>query len=198
MFTRTFSKGGDNLVVEFIPGTVLKREDFPNGLFAAHSPLISLAGGLTLSQVCELTGLEGPAVQNWVKRGFVAKTVLSRYRERQLSRILIINALRQSMQIDRIVALLTYLNGSVEDPRDDIIPESRLFDYLCRVMDQWVENRVLSLDALGGVIDGIIEGYRGCGEWKQRLKRALEIMSLACASVRLQKLGEELYKDTLG
>ncbi|MBQ9544343.1 MAG: DUF1836 domain-containing protein [Clostridia bacterium] len=184
--------------MEYIPGTVLKREDFPKGLFAAHSPLISLAGGLTLSQVCEITGLEGPAVQNWIKRGFVAKTVLSRYRERQLSRILIINALRQAMRIDSIVSLLKYLNGSVEDPRDDIIPETRLYDYLCRVMAQWVENRVLSLDALDGVIDGIIAGYRGCDEWKNRLKKALKIMSLACASVRLRGLSEELYLETLG
>ena len=184
--------------VDFIPGTVLNKKDYPDGLFAAHSPLLSGAGGLTLAQVCGLTGLESSTVQNWVKRGFVAKTVLSRYRERQLSRILIISALRQSMQIDRIVELLKFLNGSVEDPGDDIISEARLFDYLCRVMDQWVENRLLSLDSLGGVIDRIIADYRGCGEWKARLKKALEIMSLACASVRLRNLSEELFEDTVG
>ena len=31
-----------------------------------------LAGGLTLSQVCQISGLEPYTVQNWVKRGFLS------------------------------------------------------------------------------------------------------------------------------
>ena len=183
--------------VEYIPGTVLLKKDYPEGIVGLYRLLISGAGGLTLSQVCEITGLEGSTVQNWVKRGLVAKTVSNKYKERQLSRILIINALRQSMQLDRIVALLAYLNGSVEDSGDDIISESRLLNYLCRIMDQWAQNSELSVLKLSGIVNDVISDYEGCKEWKIKLKSALEIMSLACAASKLRDMSDALYKKTV-
>ncbi|MCQ2421266.1 MAG: DUF1836 domain-containing protein, partial [Clostridia bacterium] len=56
-----------------LPGTVLEgsREDAVHveGLF---QPMF-LAGGMVLSQVSSLTGLEPYIIQNWVKRGFLAR-----------------------------------------------------------------------------------------------------------------------------
>ena len=72
------------------------------GMFSIFRPLIRATDGLTLGQVCAITGLEPSTVQNWVKRGFVPHPVRKKYHERQLARILLISALRESMQIDRI------------------------------------------------------------------------------------------------
>ena len=55
-----------------IPGTTLTghRSDADQIESQFHS--MFLAGGLTLSQVASVTGLEPYAIQNWVKRGFLS------------------------------------------------------------------------------------------------------------------------------
>ena len=86
-----------------------------------------LTGGLVLSQVAQLTGLEPYTIQNWVKRGFLPPPVKKKYSRRQLCRIFIINMLRDSMQIERICRLLSYVNGRLDDEGDDIIDDSALY-----------------------------------------------------------------------
>ncbi len=58
-----------------LPGTVLavdgSRPEAADELFSS----LFVTGGLVLSQVCQITGLEPYAVQNWVKRGFLAPPV---------------------------------------------------------------------------------------------------------------------------
>ena len=58
-----------------LPGTVLEvdgsRPEAADELFSS----LFVTGGLVLSQVCQITGLEPYAVQNWVKRGFLAPPV---------------------------------------------------------------------------------------------------------------------------
>ena len=68
-----------------LPGTTIavdwnrpeEAETLLNSLF--------LAGGLMLSQVASLTGLEPYVIQNWVRRGFVAPPERKRYSRRQFS-----------------------------------------------------------------------------------------------------------------
>ena len=59
-------------MIDVLPGTTveadLRRPDAADMLL---SPLF-LTGGLMLSQVSQLTGLEPHVIQNWVKRGFVS------------------------------------------------------------------------------------------------------------------------------
>ena len=76
-----------------IPGTTLaaRREDAP--LIEEQFKSMFLAGGMVLSQVSSITGLEPYTVQNWVKRGFLAAPIQKRYTMRQLCRILNINML---------------------------------------------------------------------------------------------------------
>ena len=59
---------------------------------------------------------------------------MKKYRERHIARILLIAALRDCMQIDRIGALMTYINGDADDEQDDIISDVALYDIFERVV----------------------------------------------------------------
>lgn len=80
-----------------------------------------------LSQVCQITGLEPYAVQNWVKRGFLAPPVKKKYNRRQLSRIIIINMLKTALPMESICRILSYVNGQLDDESDDIIDDSVMY-----------------------------------------------------------------------
>ena len=119
-----------------IPGTTIKyTEQARNSAFSLISPVLEATGGLTLSQLSKLTGLEGSTIQNWIKRGWVSSTKGKKYDEQQVLRILLINMLRGTMKLESIVNLMTYINGDVEDTADDIIDEILLFDLLCKMKE---------------------------------------------------------------
>ena len=84
-------------MLKTLPGTTLEFDW--SRLEEVEKTLSSLflAGGLTLSQVSGLTGLEPYMIQNWVRRGFLAPPERKRYTRRQFSRIVIINMLKDSM-----------------------------------------------------------------------------------------------------
>ena len=90
-----------NKVEWTLPGTVLSVDaDRPQAAEEVFSSLF-LAGGLVLSQVTQVTGLEPYIIQNWVRRGFLAPPKQRKYTRRQLSRILMINALKSTLSIER-------------------------------------------------------------------------------------------------
>lgn len=110
-----------------IPGTTLtgQRED------ASHVPqqfeAMFFGGGIVLSQVATLTGLEPYAIQNWVKRGFLPKPEKKRYTLRQLCRIININMLKAALPMEEICGLLGYINGDLSDESDDLIDDTQLY-----------------------------------------------------------------------
>ena len=110
-----------------IPGTTLEGQrenaDRTDGLFQS----MFLAGGLTLSQVSSITGLESYAIQNWVKRGFLAGPQNKRYNMEQVCRIIIINMLKGALPLEQICQLIRYINGSLTDESDDIIDDAVLY-----------------------------------------------------------------------
>ena len=55
-----------------LPGTTVETDLSRNDAAEALLSPLFLAGGLMLSQVSQLTGLEPHVIQNWVKRGFVS------------------------------------------------------------------------------------------------------------------------------
>ena len=67
--------------IEIIPGTTMPYSVLKGSAFELLVPMLNATGGLTLSQVCAITGLEGSTIQNWVKRGLVAKPVDKKYPE---------------------------------------------------------------------------------------------------------------------
>ncbi|MBQ4239093.1 MAG: DUF1836 domain-containing protein, partial [Ruminococcus sp.] len=95
------------------------------GRISDFLPLIRATDGLTLGQVCSISSLEQTTIQNWIKRGYVPHPVSKKYSERHLARILLIAELRECMAIDRVGAMLAYVNGDADDESDDIITEER-------------------------------------------------------------------------
>ena len=85
-----------------IPGTVLQADEQDAEHIEAIFQPMFLAGGMVLSQVAIITGLEPYIIQNWVKRGFLSPPQNKRYTLRQLCRILIINTLKGVLPMDRM------------------------------------------------------------------------------------------------
>ena len=165
-----------------IPGTVLNRQamgdvtgiDFLNKIFY-------ISDGIMLSQIREISGIDGSTLQNWTKRGWVEKTKLKRYDMDQVAHILIINMLRSCMQLDRIAFLIRYINGSVDDRSDDIIRDSALYDYICRILDRIMKNDDrLKVSSLKRIIEDVTSSYdEKVSGARRRLTNALEIIIIA-------------------
>lgn len=181
-----------------LPGTNLEIDEGKMSFgFANIAPLVSVTRGLTLSQACDLTGIEPTTVQNWIKRGWVAHPIDKRYGEYQISRMIILNMLRSSMQLEKIAVLLRYINGDADDRNDDIIPDAALYTYLCRVIDAVSQQNVTSPDAISSVADKITceykEAFPGA---KKKLVKALTVMTLVYISATIKQKAEDIF-DTL-
>lgn len=166
--------------------------------FESIRPAIAATGGLMLSQVVEMTGLGGSTIQNWIKRGWVMSPVEKKYGERQVARILIIDMLRRSMQLENILRLMEDVNGDVEDQSDDIIKDADLYIYIYNIVKRIEPLEKFTLDRLDGVIDDEIKDYHGAGEGytghvsdaAKRLHDALRIILLTYMSSELRKRAE--------
>ena len=116
-----------------IPGTNIEYGQSDDA-FSVLRPMIEITGGLSLGQICRITGLQSSTIQNWVKRGYVPHPDQKKYYERHLSRILLISALRECMNIEEIGELMMLINGDTDDESDDIISETKLYDYFCKAV----------------------------------------------------------------
>lgn len=110
-----------------IPGTVLPATVGEVGQIEERFVSMFLGGGMVLSQVAAVTGLETHTIQNWVKRGFLTKPQGKKYTLRQLCRIMNINMLKDALQMEKICGLLSYINGQMDDESDDLIDDSQLY-----------------------------------------------------------------------
>lgn len=118
--------------MQTLPGT---NKEFKNeDAFLEFKKMIELTDGISLSQVCSITSLDTFTIQNWVKRGYVAKPIKKKYYAKQLARILMINAIRASMQLDEVGELMKLINGDVEDESDDLISEENLYILFSKVV----------------------------------------------------------------
>lgn len=140
---------------------------------------IFISGGLVLSQVCSISGIELHTVQNWVKRSYVSSPQNKKYSKRQFSRIIIINALKDVLTLDSIVTLLSHINGRLNDESDDLIDDSELYLYFIKLMSL-VENNFYAIDES---IDKLLEDYHEVSAGsKKRLHNVLRIMAIAYIS----------------
>ena len=176
-----------------IPGTTLaaRREDADS--IEQQFRAMFLAGGMVLSQVAGITGLEPYTVQNWVKRGFLTKPVGKRYTLRQLCRILNINMFKSVMPLEQVCRLLSYVNGHLDDESDDLIDDSVLYFLFVRLASHYsVMQNPQGRDVyLEQVLQDYEETVPGA---KERVKKVLRIMLTAWAASQLRKLAEDMTK----
>ena len=172
-----------------IPGTVLEwNEGLSHNAFLVLSPVLSVTKGLTLSQLKELTGLESSTIQNWVKRGWVESPTGKRYGEQQIVRIILINMLRNSMQLEKIAALMNYINGKVDDRSDDIIPDRELFSVMCSVISEVDKLQTADREQIKEIIEKELSDYTGPNaDSKEKLERAVLCMTLGFISSEIKK-----------
>lgn len=174
-----------------IPGTVLTCPKEEASQIQERFAAMFLGGDIVLSQVVGITGLESYAVQNWVKRGFLAPPQRKRYSQRQLCRIININMLRSALPMERICGLLAYVNGDLDDESDDIIDDSQLYFMFVRLAAQ-----AGSVNDATPCIAGELEGYQEpMPGAKERVEKVLRIMLTAWASVCLQKKAEQMLNS---
>ena len=177
-----------------IPGTVLtaQREDAVN--VESQFRAMFLAGGMVLSQVSGITGLESYMVQNWVKRGFLTKPLQKRYTLRQLCRIININMLKDALAMEEICGLLTYINGQLNDESDDLIDDSALYFMFVKLTA-----RVRELNDPAEqerILDDMLADYQEpIPGARRRVKQVLRIMLTAWIASRMRQEAERMLKS---
>ena len=177
-----------------IPGTTLEDDrtnaDRIENLFSS----MFLAGGLTLSQVATVTGLESHTVQNWVKRGFLPSPRGKRYDMAQVCRIINMNMLKGTLQLEQVCSLMTYLNGRLEDESDDLVDDAKLYFMFVRLAararqvggdKEWEE-------ALQEITADYTEPVPGA---RDKLIRVLRIMLTVWAANTLRTAAEKMIAD---
>ena len=181
-----------------IPGTLMDKVKMGNvtGMEFLEK-IFYITDGIMLSQIRALSGIDGSTLQNWTKRGWVSNAHNKRYDINQLSRILIINMMRESMQLERIAQLLTYVNGRAGDASDDIIPESELYDYLCRVIDELVRDEPDTSNVRELVKKTLADYEERWAGARHRLEVACEIIVLAYFATLVRQKANSLFDSNL-
>ena len=180
-----------------IPGTTLKikRSDAPRIAELFHT--MFMAGDIALSQVSGITGLEPYMVQNWVKRGFLTKPEHKRYNQRQLCRIININMLKNALPMEKIVGLLAYVNGKLEDESDDLIDDSALYFMFVNLASQarHIGGDLEWGEALWEVLSHYEEPVPGA---RDRVAKVLRVMLTAWIAAQLKTQTEDMIAELDG
>ena len=177
-----------------IPGTTLTGSradaDRIEGLF---QPLF-LAGGLTLSQVSSISGLEPYTIQNWVKRKFLAPPVGKRYNMEQVCRILNINILKGAVPIEQIEKLMAYLNGDLTDESDDLVDDTMLFFLFVRLAARarHLGGTKAWDDALVEITEDYAEPVPGA---REKLIRVLKVMLTVWCANQLKAQADKMMEE---
>lgn len=188
-----------NKVEWTLPGTVLSVDaDRPQAAEEVFSSLF-LAGGLVLSQVTQVTGLEPYIIQNWVRRGFLAPPKQRKYTRRQLSRILMINALKSTLSIEQICKLLSYINGALDDEGDDTIDDTELYGAFVLVAGSVQKHGLTSESEMNRLIaDGLKDYKEPSPGAKERIEQVLRIMITAWRAAQLQTKAQSMMNALCG
>lgn len=174
-----------------LPGTVIVVETATVSEIESYFGALFLAGGLSLGQVTELTGLSSHDIQNWVKRGFLSPPRNKRYSMEQVCRILHIHILRGALPLESIKALLGYINGDLVDESDDIITDPQLYFMFVRLAVQ-AKNRLYT-ESWETAIEEVMANYQepvtGAAD---RIRKALRIMLTAWFAAGMRQEAEKM------
>ena len=85
-----------------LPGTTLTVDREDSRFIEQQFSSMFFGGGIVLSQVAAVTGLEPYTVQNWVKREFLPPPDHKRYNMNQLCRVITINMLKKVLPMEEM------------------------------------------------------------------------------------------------
>lgn len=167
--------------------------------FAKINVLLETMGGITLSQVCHVTGLEATTIQNWVKRGWVANPLGKKYEEHHIARILIINALKECFKLEHIAALMCYVNNCELDTfSENYIKESELYSFLRQALKMLGQVDDLSRSGVESIVDKVISSYKSPNiDAHMRIRKALTVMIYACVCTDVKRGTEAMMQQIL-
>lgn len=174
-----------------IPGTVLQGPRAEAVHISEQFGSMFLGGGIVLSQVAAVTGLEAYAIQNWVKRGFLRPPVQKRYDLDQLCRIITINALKGVLSMERICGLLGYVNGQLDDDSDNLIRDSQLYFLFVRLSARAKE--LYRSEDRDELLDEALKDYQEPAPGaRKRVKNVLRVMLTAWLAARMCQEAENM------
>lgn len=181
---------------DLIPGTKLKQSDM-DGLTGLEflKKVFFVSNGVMLTQIRDISGIDSSTLQNWTKRGWVVNSKLKKYDIDQVAHILIINMLRSCMQLDKIDFLIHYINGEVGNESDDIIRDSELYDYICRILNYMMNSGTCDLssfrDYISEITDDYVEPMEGA---RERLNKALEVILVTYYAALIKQQATKLME----
>jgi predicted DNA-binding transcriptional regulator AlpA len=183
--------------------------------FSKIEMLVEATGGLSLSQVCAVTGLERSTIQNWVKRGWVAHPKNKKYEQTHIARILIINALKECIKLEHIAVLVDYVCGSAQAgqraaradagaPDGDagaaqggggVIKESSLYVYLRSALETLGHSDDFSRSGIESVVNTVIsKNEPPPPESIVKIRKALTVMVFACVCTDVKRRTEVMME----
>ena len=176
-----------------IPGTVLQIDKSNAPRVDELFQSMFLSGGMVLSQVSNITGLEVYTVQNWVKRELLSPPKNKRYTLEQVCRILNINMLKSILPMERICGLLSYINGELDDESDDIIKDSDLYFIFVRLAAKarQLDDAAHRDAVIAETLDDYEEPVPGA---KERISKALRVMLTAWVAARMKQEAEAMLE----
>lgn len=158
---------------------------------------IFAAGGITMSQVSNMTGLEPYLIQNWVKRKFLSSPVKKLYSSEQFARILIINMLRDSLQLESICNLIDVIGGEPEDKSDDLISDEELYHRYVNMISEWDIEQYNKEDVMKRAELATADFEEKSFGDRRKLMKILQVMFYAHASSKLRDNAREILSSIL-
>ena len=192
-------------MLPYLPGTAIPFDSRAGAdTYALISPIITATGGVSLSQLSQITGLEGTTIQNWIKRGWVTPSVNKKYGERSVVRILLINIMRGTLKLDDITKLMMIVNGDVIRMDDDILHDTELYNLLCTVIYEAENGRLWSGDEIRERVNAHLPDEGLTKRERNVLENVVLIMVQSAISGCVRQLAEgefgelEFYADEVG
>lgn len=177
-----------------IPGTTIFINKTDAEFVEQQFCSMFFGGGMVLSQVCAVTGLEPYTVQNWVKRELLPPPENKRYNLNQLCRIITINMLKNVLAMEKIISLISFVNGALDDESDDMIDDAKLYFLFVRLASR-VDDGVAPEKWEDLIADSLLEYQEPVPGARQRVQKVLSVMLVARAASQLQKQAEQMLTD---
>ena len=177
-----------------LPGTTIET-DLTTGAADRQLRPMFFGGGLVLSQICQLTGLEGHTIHNWVKRKLLPPPENKKYTRNQLCRILNINMLKDTFTLEHAVTLLNHINRGLGHTTGDFIDDSRLYTYLVDCLAVLNNSGRPDFSCIGDTVKAVTSGYRSPHRSAEiQLWLVLEIMLTAWHAQQIHRQSLEMFR----